>query len=145
MTIHPTALADQLQAASADAVTHLHALADLIGGPAVYEPVHPWLIEQFERITFALTTGGAARFCPHIGAAPRVVHAYAWAPGLLVCPGCTWLATPDAAESTTCDRCRRHVRLLWSRFIANGPVILGYALCRTCTTEVDGDPDARAV
>lgn len=143
MTTHPTAFADQLKAASDDAIGRIHTLADAIGGRAEYGPVHPWLAEQFERITFALTTG-AGRFCPHLGASPRAVHAYAWAPGLLVCPGCTWLATPTAAEDNRCDRCRRHVRLLWSSYIANGPTILGYALCRTCSVEVDNTADTAA-
>ncbi len=131
MSTHPTALADQVQAAGADAVRRLRQAATTPGARFTDEPAPPWLAEQFERLTLTLTLGGG-RFCPHIGAAPRVVYAFAWAPGLMVCPACRWLATPTAAEDSTCDRCRRHAPDLIPEVAAHGPVLFGYGLCRPC-------------
>ncbi|GLW34084.1 hypothetical protein [Actinoplanes regularis] len=139
MTIHPTALADQRQAACADALSRLKAAAAGPGARLSYEPDHPWLTEQLRLITLSLTIGGA-KFCEHLNAhpaSPRVVHAHAWTPGVLVCPDCTKF--PYLIRDNTCDRCHRHSRRgLWTTIAAHGPVLFTYALCRTCHTEVDG-------
>jgi hypothetical protein len=134
MTTHPTALADQLHAASADAHARLLRASQL---PQLCltatRDTPPWLAELFQRHALALLSG-QGRVCPHVGPAPRVVCAFAWAPGLLVCPGCRTLATPDAAEDSTCDRCRRHSRRVWAGIAQVGPILFGYGLCDTCHT-----------
>jgi hypothetical protein len=135
MTIHPTALADQLDAASADAERRLRRAAVTPGVQFSHTDTPAWLAEQFTRIDLALTTGHG-RLCPHIGAAPRVVYAFAWAPGLLTCPACRWLATPTDAEDHICDRCRRHAGTLYPTIAARGPVLFGYGLCHPCHTKL---------
>ena len=140
MTTHPTAFADQIQAASTDALSRLQAAAARPGARLSHEPDHPWLTEQLQLITLALTLGGA-KFCRHLDAAPanpRVVHAYAWSPGLLVCPACTWIAELVKTDDD-CDRCHRISRVgLWTTVAAHGPTLFTYALCKACHTTVDG-------
>lgn len=134
MTTHPTALADQIDAASADAARRLrHAASATPGARYTDGPAPDWLAEQFQRLTLTLTLGGG-RYCKHLGPAPRVVHAFAWAPGLMLCPACRWLATPAPTENHTCDRCHHHVDTVIPCLAAHGPVILGYGLCRACHT-----------
>jgi hypothetical protein len=132
----PTAMVDQLQAAGTDAATRLRAAGSQPGVRYGQYPVHPWLADQLTLISLALRAG-TGRLCPHIGPAPRVVHAYAWAPGLLVCSACTALATPDAGEDTTCDRCHQPAERLWSAIVAAGPILFGYGLCRPCHTTIN--------
>lgn len=131
---HPTALADQLKAASADAHNRLRRAGRLPRLTFTEDPpVPPWLHELFQRHADALT-GGRGRVCPHIGPAPRVVCAFAWTPGLLTCPGCRHLATPDQAEDNTCDRCRLAADRLWPGIAQLGPILFAYGLCDTCHT-----------
>jgi hypothetical protein len=131
---HPTALADQLRAASNDAHQRLRRAAHL---PQLRftpdPPVPPWLTDLFQRHADALLAGRGS-VCPHVGSSPRVVCAFAWTPGLLVCPGCRHLATPDEAEDTTCDRCRTNVAQLWPGIAQLGPILFAYGLCNTCHT-----------
>lgn len=134
MNAHPTALADQIDAASAEAAHVLTAAADQPGTHLTHTTTGPWLAEQFARIDLALVSG-QGMFCPHVHASPRVVFAFAWAPGLLVCPACRWLAIPTTTEDQTCDRCRRHADTLHSTIAARGPVLFGYGLCPPCHTE----------
>lgn len=131
---HPTAFADQLQAASADAHNRLKRAGHLPRLTFTADPpVPPWLHELFQHHCDALT-GGQGRVCPHIGPAPRVVCAFAWTPGLLTCPGCRHLATPDTAEDNTCDQCRQPADLLWPGIAQLGPILFAYGLCDTCHT-----------
>ncbi|RZU51316.1 hypothetical protein EV385_3131 [Krasilnikovia cinnamomea] len=132
MSIHPTALADQLHAASTDAHHRLlraaeHPWAKLTANP----DTPPWLASLFQRHALALL-GGHGRTCPHLGPGPRVVHAFAWAPGLIVCPACRHLATPDPIEDSTCDRCRQHSERVWAGIAQVGPILFGYGLCDAC-------------
>ena len=134
MTTHPTALADQLQAASDDAHRRMLRAGKLPQLRLTHSPDVPaWLSEAFDRHALALLSG-QGHICPHVGPAPRVVCAFAWAPGLLTCPGCRWLATPTDAEDSTCDRCRRHAETLYPTIAARGPILFGYGLCGTCHT-----------
>lgn len=132
MTTHPTALADQIQAASDDAHRRIVRAATLPQLRLTQTPDVPaWLREAFERHALALLSG-QGRICAHVGPAPRVVCAFAWASGLLTCLACRALATPTATEDTTCDRCRRHCRQIWPGIVQVGPILFGYGLCRTC-------------
>lgn len=129
---HLTALADQLHAASADAHAHLRRAAELPHLRLTADAhTPPWLAELFQRHALTLLSG-QGRVCPHVGPSPRVVCAFAWTPGLLVCPACRHLAVPDATEDSTCDRCRRHCRQIWPGIAQIGPVLFGYGLCRNC-------------
>ncbi|WP_030440880.1 hypothetical protein [Actinoplanes subtropicus] len=132
MTTHPTALADQLAAASADAHSRVLRASQLPQLRLTATPdTPPWLAELFQRHALALLSG-QGRVCPHVGPAPRVVCAFAWTPGLLTCPACRHLAAPDAVEDGTCDRCRRHCRRVWAGIAQIGPILFGYGLCDTC-------------
>jgi len=135
MTTNLTALADQIKAASNDARAGMLRAAQLPQLRLIASPDDPaWLKEAFDRHALALLSG-QGRLCPHIGAGPRVVCAFAWAPGLLVCPACRTLATPSAVEDMTCDRCRRHCRRIAAGMAQVGPILFGYGLCRTCNRD----------
>lgn len=135
-----TAYADQLTAAAGQARAVLAALATHQDGadPARLTEVpgivkSPWLTDCRNALVRSLATG-TGRLCPHIGQAPRVVHAAVWAPGRLVCSACLPDLTPDPAEDATCDRCRRHTDRIHGAVAALGPVLLTYGLCPTCRT-----------
>lgn len=130
--LHPTAYADQLDAATADANRHLRATAAHTGGRLAHTHAG-WLADQAETLRRAMTDG-TARVCRHIGPSPRIAHAAAWAPGVLVCSSCIRLVMPDADEDGTCDRCRRPVLTLHAGVVALGPVLLAYGLCGACTS-----------
>ena len=131
---HPTTLADQLRAASADANRRLRRAGRLPSLRYTHDPAVPtWLHELFQRHADALT-GGRGRVCPHIAPSPHVVCAYAWTPGLLTCPDCRHLATPDTAEDNTCDRCRQATERIWPGIAQLGPILFAYGLCDTCHT-----------
>jgi hypothetical protein len=131
---HPTAFADQLKAASADANARLRHAARLPGLAFTNDPpMPPWLALLFQRHADALT-GGQGRVCPHIGPSPHVVCAFAWTPGLLTCPACRILATPTEAEDNTCDRCRQPCPQIWPGIAQLGPILFAYGLCDPCHT-----------
>ena len=136
MTTHPTALADQLKAASTEAEVRIRRAADhdpnlrfthVTDTPA-------WLAELFERHAQALQSGHG-RACRHLDAGPQVIHVFAWRPGWLLCPACQWLATPHGIEKFTCDRCGECSQHLWPGVAALGPILFGYALCHHCHTD----------
>ena len=138
MSTHPTALNDQIDAATADALRQLQQVGTIPGARISHTDTPAWLADQFAQIGLMLTSG-QGRLCPHIAAtpnSPRVVHAFAWAPGLLVCPACRWLAAPSDTEDSTCDRCRRHPRTLYPTIAAAGPILFGYGLCISCHTTI---------
>ncbi|MDG6104386.1 hypothetical protein Daura_07400 [Dactylosporangium aurantiacum] len=132
-TLHPVALADQLGAATAHARHILTSAAD--HGRAVLDanPPAEWLAAQAAAIRAAILNR-AARCCPHIGAAPQLLHAAAWHPGLLVCLDCLPALDPSP-DDTTCDRCHLPAPLLTGSVAAFGPVLLAYALCDDCIPE----------
>lgn len=135
-----TAYADQLTAAAGQARAVLAALAAnqdsadparLVEVPTTVDS--PWLTECRNALVRSLAAG-TGRLCQHIGQAPRVVHAAVWAPGRLVCSHCLPDLTPDPAEDSTCDRCRRHTDHIHGAVAALGPILLTYGLCPTCHT-----------
>ena len=131
---HPIALADQLAAASADARHILVTAGTRAGVARVPDHPCPWLAEQAAVLMRSLRSP-FARCCPHLGASPRVVHAAAWAPGVLACPACVGLLVPDATEDGTCDRCRQPAARLHAGVTAFGPILFGYGLCRSCAAQ----------
>lgn len=132
--INPTALADQLHAASADAARYLRQAADN-GRGTLGTATGEWLAHHATILRQALTDH-TARVCPHLPGAPRVVHAAVWAPGILVCPTCVWHLIPNPDEDTTCDRCRHTANPIHAGILALGPVLLGYGLCDRCKTTI---------
>lgn len=134
----PTALADQLRAASADAARILRQAARA-GRGTLATVARPWLAQQADALRRALDDR-TARVCAHLTGSPRIVHAAAWAPGILVCPACAWRLVPDPTEDATCDRCRHPADPIHAGIVALGPVLLGYGLCTPCTTVVRAAP-----
>ncbi|EFC86144.1 hypothetical protein [Parafrankia sp. EUN1f] len=130
--MNPTALADQLTAAARDARRHLDTIA-AAGHGTVHPTTDPtgWLVGQILRTVAALTSP-TARACRHVTAAPRVLHAAVWAPGIVVCPACVRHLAPAPGEDNRCDRCRRTVAQLHPSTVALGPLLIGYGLCRRC-------------
>ncbi|WP_327005875.1 hypothetical protein OHA72_00460 [Dactylosporangium sp. NBC_01737] len=132
-TLHPVALAGQFGAAAAHASHILTSAADQ--GRAIIDtnPPAEWLASQATAIRAAILNR-TARCCPHIGAAPQLLHAAAWHPGLLVCLDCLPALDP-VADDTTCDRCHCSASLLTGSVAAFCPVLLAYALCDDCILE----------
>jgi hypothetical protein len=128
-----TALNDQIQAASQHARAMLTAVADQLGTHPTHVRPSPWLTEHIRALARSIVSG-QARGCPHITAAPCIVHAAVWAPGILTCTDCRAALTADPDEDTTCDRCRRRGRPLHTAVTAVGPILLGYGLCQPCAT-----------
>ncbi|MEV6927424.1 hypothetical protein AB0M46_23365 [Dactylosporangium sp. NPDC051485] len=129
---HPTAFGDQVAAAS----KHAHRiLTDATArGEAEPDPAPPraWLAAQAEILITALHNH-TARVCAHVGAAPQLLNAAAWHPGVLVCTDCAAALDPDPIEDVTCDRCRRPALALTGSIAAFGPILFAYALCDPCT------------
>lgn len=142
---NPTALADQLTAAVRDADRANQAMHEAGRITLTYQAdTTPWLSSQFARLTAAMQNG-TARYCPHLAHGPRVTFAAAWAPGSLVCAQCAPALAPDAAEDSTCDKCRRRVALLHARTATFGPLIFAYGLCSGCDrSEPGGRQQARS-
>ncbi|NVI89663.1 hypothetical protein [Actinomadura sp. BRA 177] len=126
-----TAHRDQYNAAAADARRTMTALTAHGGRTA--RPADPWVGRQLANLRAALLSG-RGQMCPHIGTAPRVIHAAVWAPGRLVCPGCVSTLTPDPAEDATCDRCRRTADPIHPTVAQSGPLLLTFGLCGPCLT-----------
>ncbi|RAY13606.1 hypothetical protein DPM19_18175 [Actinomadura craniellae] len=135
---NPTALADQLSAATRHARATVTAVADQIPGGALTDgALIPWIREQIEALLTALFAG-AGHVCPHLnhlGSAPQPAIAAAWAPERLTCNTCapTLLAAPG---DTTCDRCSRPTPALHVGAVAAGLIIFHFALCPDCATEI---------
>lgn len=141
----PTALADQIQAATRQAGQAARSLHRTGAARLAYLTAPtPWLATQLTALFTAIETG-TARGCTHVTGAPRVVFACAWTPNILTCVHCAPRLTPDATEETTCDKCRTHVPLIHPRSITAGPLIYAYGLCPDCAaTEPDGHTPNRA-
>lgn len=141
----PTALADQVQAATRQASNAARALHKTGAARLAYLTAPtPWLASQLTGL-FAAIDNGTARGCEHVAGAPRVVFACAWAPNILTCVHCAPRLTPDATEETTCDKCRTHVPLIHPRSITAGPLVYAYGLCDACARhEPDGHTPYRA-
>lgn len=132
----PTALADQVTAATRQARTALLEAGPAGWGDTVQVPTLPaWLAEHWNALRAAITAG-TAQACKHLAAGPRVAHAAVWRPGVLVCSLCSPILTPNSVEDSTCDRCRRYVRRIYPGAAQVGPVLLGYGLCRRCKADL---------
>jgi hypothetical protein len=142
---HPTALADQTEAAAREADRATRALSATGRAHLNYLTAPtPWLAAKLAQLHAAIVDGTASG-CAHLSDGPRVAFAAVWAPGLLVCAHCAPLLTPDAAEDSTCDKCRARVALIYPRSATLGPLIYAYGLCTGCAeTEPDGHAPNRA-
>jgi hypothetical protein len=131
--IHPTARADQLDAAAAHARRVLTTAAKR--GSAALDPNPPvrWLAKHAAEIRTAIEKR-TVRACPHIGDTPQLLFAAAWRPGHLVCLSCLPALDPDPAEAVRCDHCRQAAPYLHGSVTALGPVLFAYALCPRCVT-----------
>jgi hypothetical protein len=84
----PTALADQVHAATTDARRILTDATRRAGVARLASTTtNPWLADQAATLRASLRAPDA-RSCTHLDDGPRVVYAAAWAPGILVCPSC---------------------------------------------------------
>lgn len=135
---HPTALADQCQAAERDAAGHLADIARATGAALGQLHTTPWLAAQIRAIYDSLADGDVY-VCDHVVNGPCAMLACLWAPGIVVCDQCapTLLLATSAAADTTCDRCHKAGQEIHSTAIATGPLILAYGLCPACQARAD--------
>lgn len=125
-------LADQLTAAARHARNTIAATATAFGLPANATNEHSWLQEKVNELR-ATVEAGRGHLCPHIGPAPMLVMAAAWAPGRVTCAHCaSVLFNLAPAEDLTCDRCRRQVAELVRGAGSFGPIIFHFGLCPAC-------------
>ncbi|GGM81632.1 hypothetical protein GCM10012275_60330 [Longimycelium tulufanense] len=136
MITDPTALFDQVAAATHQARKALRKAAHEWGAQLDTGPLPPWLRDRCADLLAALAAR-RVRCCAHLAPAPRVAHAALWRPGLLLCSACVGLLAADPVEDATCDRCRRHVRRILPGTVALGPILLAYGLCQPCAAETD--------
>jgi hypothetical protein len=128
----PTALRDQLDAASTDARRTLHEIAAVVAGPITPATPPPWLSGHLSALREALQQR-RVRGCPHLATGPAVAYAAIWAPAILACAACAaYLLRPTPEEDRRCDRCRRTADVLHPGMVATGPILLAYGLCPTC-------------
>lgn len=136
--MHPTALADQLAAATHDARTRLDHIAHHTGArPITPATVPEWLHGHLRALRDAIHSDHAT-YCPHLATGPTVAYAAIWKPAILTCAACAaTVFRADHTEDTTCDRCRTHTpdTPLHPGLIASGPVLLAYGLCIHCHTD----------
>lgn len=140
----PTAMRDQLDAASRDARAVAELAMTMTGGIERNEDRHPaatpeWLrLGAFHALVEFLT--GAGRTCLHDPRPrnPQPLFSAAWKPGLVVCAGCTHLFAVKGEASKLCDGCGHvcagpeHGDGIYEVTVMAGP--LGYCagLCTDC-------------
>jgi hypothetical protein len=138
---NPTALADQHDAAVREADRATRAMCATGAARLNYLTAPtPWLASKLAQLHAAIEDG-TARACPHLNDGPRVALAAAWAPGQIVCAHCAPGLTPDAAEDSTCDKCRTRVPSIHPRSATIGPLVYAYGLCPDCAAS---EPDGHA-
>lgn len=130
-----TAHADQMDAATRTARTALHRLARATHSPLGTDPPR-WVRTHISALQLAVVEG-RANYCPHLPAAPSVLHAAVWAPGRVVCTACVPTLLPAGVEDITCDRCRRQAVPMHPGVTAFGPLILTYGICTSCKTTTE--------
>ena len=153
----PTALVDQVDAASDDAHQFMHAVARHVGDEsaqyAAAQDVPEWvrltLLDAFT--TWASGRGSTCRHQPTPDR-PEPVLAAAWRPGLVACMRCAHLTglPSGSAKDRTCDRCGRvcagleHGDGIHPGMVQLGPLIYQYGTCRDCrpSTASDNPPSA---
>jgi hypothetical protein len=140
----PTAVADQDQAAAADALRLLRFEAPFIGGEVTetaHADVPDWVrLPMLE--TYLGWCAGKARTCLHSPAPdrPEPVFATAWQPGLVVCSRCVQLTVlrPGSRRDRTCDRCGRvvagieHGDGIFAGRLQYGPLLYAWGACSDC-------------
>jgi len=139
---HNIAYADQLQAASRDAVSQLKEMALRAqlnpALPTVPLAIGSWLRDQLCGVVACLEAG-TGEFCPHIGGSPQVMYTAAWQPARFVCQGCVpTLRTATRAEDFTCDQCHQQHQTIHTRMTAIGPVLFAYGRCTRCCDPLTG-------
>lgn len=128
----PGALADQIDAATRDARTHLTQLAHYLAAPITHTTTPPWLDGHLSALRDGLRDG-RVRSCAHLAVGPGIAYTAVWAPRLIACPACApTLLRPSPIEDDTCDRCRTTAPRLHIGAVATGPILLAYGLCRRC-------------
>lgn len=136
--MNPTALLDQIDAASADAERRLMQAGDTLGKTPVYGVGGPWLLNRQQR--FAIRQAfGHVQACRHVGHSPQVVYVLAWDIDRVYCAYCCFgaiRAMHGQDEDTRCDVCRKRGRKLHSGAIAVGPVVVNYGVCQPCLPQV---------
>lgn len=131
MTPSTLAHTDQYQAATRDALTRLHHLAQLARQPVRHRAASDWLADRIEALSISMRAG-TTRPCHHLGASPQVAHVALWAPQHVMCDRCVSELHPDGTEDSTCDRCRHQVDLIRPCLVALGPLLLHFGLCTPC-------------
>lgn len=140
----PTAIADQVDAATDDALRTLTALAGVMGVDSTHTTtpagVPGWLrLGVLDALSTFLT--GAGSTCRHNPEPhrPQPVCAVAWRPGLVVCMRCTHLLNaPTAKADRTCDSCGRECGgvdvddPIWPGVVQLGPLVWQYGTCTDC-------------
>jgi hypothetical protein len=152
-----TALLDQADAATTQAVIIMGALAVLDGNPVQHAepgPVFKALIHRMQQRGMA----GQLTLCPHLSyTAPEPAFWCAWAPGRLRCAGCahaTQIRIRGTTEDRRCDNCRTIVPTIHADLVqlpavvidlppwpagCVPPVTLMFGLCPACQ-QADNQP-----
>lgn len=104
------ALMDQAEAASADALRVMHAVAGHFDTEVVYGRPGPVRLAIVARLVARLLLGQIT-LCPHLSLkSPTPAQWLAWAPGRLRCRECSYAAArriKGTPEDRRCDHCRR--------------------------------------
>ncbi|HZM83837.1 MAG TPA: hypothetical protein VFC19_49595 [Candidatus Limnocylindrales bacterium] len=136
------AYADQLDAASRDALRQLAAMATIDPTSQLAQvplPVGSWLRDQIAGV-IACLEADTADYCEHIGASPQVMFTAAWRPARLVCLDCVQtLRSPTQVEDFTCDQCHQQHDTIHTRVTAIGPVLFAYGRCTGCLNPLTGN------
>lgn len=140
MSAHRTAVADQVAAASRDAVGVLDHMADHHGMRRGATVADRWLRR--------LVDDAMRHPCPHLRH-PQVAFVIAHQ-RRLACARCQHdaaLAVRGTAEDGTCDRCRRRQpgdRLI-NAMTSAGPLLVPLGLCARCLPRVHREPTHRTI
>jgi hypothetical protein len=123
------ALADQLEAAVADAAAGFDAQAVRLGrreGPSPFA-------EALVQLVVDTNDRDICVACPHLAPdAPSVIYVWAAAPHLLLCQACHVSLGPQPAR---CDRCGNDSPALFTGEVLYGPLRISYGLCSPCRTD----------
>jgi hypothetical protein len=137
-----TALLDQAQAASGEALHVLHGVAQRAGWATTYREPGPVTATIIDRLR-ARGLAGQLTLCEHLSyTAPAVAVWLAYAPGRLRCLPCTGrvaVRVKGTREDRRCDHCRAVVNAVHSTATLLPPVVLDLAplaVAPTCTPPI---------